>query len=180
MADTRKLPTPVVERWDWQLRGACRDLDSTVFFHPDGERGPQRDARIERAKQVCNGCPVLQQCRRHALSVEEPYGVWGGLSESERKDLLRDPDDVLCMLEDDRRASTDAAVSGDPRLSLGEPAQTAALRPSDCPPCTLGRTGDHRRPTARPRQRWPRLPADVGPCTGLAAVVTTRRAAPST
>lgn len=88
MADTRRLPTPVVERWDWQLRGACRDMNSAVFFHPEAERGPARAARIGRAKQVCRGCPVLEQCRRHALSVEEPYGVWGGLSESERHDLL--------------------------------------------------------------------------------------------
>ncbi len=79
MADTRKLPTPVVEVWEWQMRSACRSMDSAYFFHPDGERGPARVARIKRAKQVCHGCPVLDQCRRHALSVEEPYGVWRGL-----------------------------------------------------------------------------------------------------
>jgi transcription factor WhiB len=45
-------------------------------------------AREERAKQVCRTCPVMQQCRRHALSVREPYGVWGGLSKSERDALL--------------------------------------------------------------------------------------------
>ncbi len=41
------------------------------------------------AKQVCRGCPVLEQCRRHALAVQEPYGVWGGLSEGERNDIIR-------------------------------------------------------------------------------------------
>ena len=119
MADTRKLPTPVVERWDWQLRGACRDLDSSVFFHPDGERGPDRAARITRAKQVCNGCPVLHQCRRHALTVQEPYGVWGGLSESERSDMLRDPNDVLRTLEASRRAIPGTAPGGNLRLVGG-------------------------------------------------------------
>ena len=89
MADVRRLPMPVVQMWDWQLRGACRDLDSSVFFHPDRERGPIREARERRAKLICRRCPVLEQCRRHALMVHEPYGVWGGLSASERDDIIR-------------------------------------------------------------------------------------------
>ena len=40
--------------------------------------------RDERAKQVCATCPVLQQCREHALAAREPYGVWGGMTEDER------------------------------------------------------------------------------------------------
>ena len=89
MADVRKLPLPLIQAWDWQLRGACRDMDSSVFFHPERERGPLRAARERRAKLICRGCPVLEQCRRHALSVQEPYGVWGGLSASERADIIR-------------------------------------------------------------------------------------------
>jgi WhiB family redox-sensing transcriptional regulator len=89
MADTRRLPVPVTDIWDWQMRGACRGMDSTFFFHPEGERGAARVSREARAKQVCQGCPVLEQCRRHALAVEEPYGVWGGLSESERDEIVR-------------------------------------------------------------------------------------------
>jgi WhiB family redox-sensing transcriptional regulator len=89
MADTRRLPVPLTDIWDWQLRGACRGMDSTFFFHPEGERGRARVGREARAKQVCQGCPVLEQCRRHALAVEEPYGVWGGLSESERDEIVR-------------------------------------------------------------------------------------------
>ncbi len=84
----RRLPPPVTEIWDWQLRGACRGIDGSVFFHPDRERGQARAAREERAKQVCRTCPVIQQCRRHALAVREPYGVWGGLSKSERDAVL--------------------------------------------------------------------------------------------
>ena len=86
MADTRRLPVPVTDIWDWQMRGACRGMDSAFFFHPEGERGPARANREARAKEVCRRCPVLEQCRRHALAVHEPYGVWGGLSESERDD----------------------------------------------------------------------------------------------
>jgi WhiB family transcriptional regulator, redox-sensing transcriptional regulator len=86
MADIRRLPVPVTDIWDWQMQGACRGMDSAFFFHPEGERGPAREAR---AKEVCRRCPVLEQCRRHALAVQEPYGVWGGLSEAERDEITR-------------------------------------------------------------------------------------------
>lgn len=81
MADTRRLTIPVSDVWDWQLHSACRGMDSAVFFHPAGERGAARTGRETQAKQICSGCPVLTQCRTHALSVQEPYGVWGGLSD---------------------------------------------------------------------------------------------------
>ena len=89
MADIRRLPAAVTDQWDWQLQGACRGMDSAFFFHPEGERGAARVGREARAKQVCQGCPVIEQCRKHALAVEEPYGVWGGLSESERDEIIR-------------------------------------------------------------------------------------------
>jgi WhiB family redox-sensing transcriptional regulator len=60
-------------------------VDSSVFFHPDGERGRARTQRELRAKEICRNCPVLMQCRSHALKVSEPYGIWGGLSETERE-----------------------------------------------------------------------------------------------
>ena len=84
MSDSRRLPPPVTDNWDWQMQGACRDHDSAVFFHPSRERGPSRRAREQRAKQICRTCPVIDACRRHSLTVREPYGVWGGLSETER------------------------------------------------------------------------------------------------
>ncbi|WP_308116944.1 WhiB family transcriptional regulator [Pseudonocardia sp. WMMC193] len=89
MADTRRLPPALLEQWEWQKHAACRGMDSTLFFHPEAERGPSRTAREQRAKQICAACPVLETCRRHALSAEEPYGVWGGLSEHERLSLTR-------------------------------------------------------------------------------------------
>lgn len=87
MTDTRRLPKPITQEWEWQLEGACQGLNSSVFFHPDGERGSARTRRADRAKAICLRCPVLEQCRRHALTVREPYGVWGGLTEEERRDL---------------------------------------------------------------------------------------------
>jgi WhiB family redox-sensing transcriptional regulator len=89
MADISRLPGPVADIWDWQFQGACRDADPSVFFHPEGERGPSREARDRAAKAVCASCPVITQCRAHALSVREPYGVWGGLTEDEREQLYR-------------------------------------------------------------------------------------------
>ncbi|MFB9742206.1 WhiB family transcriptional regulator [Pseudonocardia sulfidoxydans] len=89
MADTRRLPVPVSETWDWQMRGACRGMDSAFFFHPEGERGPAKVNREAQAKAVCRTCPVVEECRRHALAVHEPYGVWGGLSEADRLEVLQ-------------------------------------------------------------------------------------------
>ncbi len=90
MADYSRLPTPVLDNWDWQARGACRGTDTTVFFHPDYERGANRETRTAAAKAVCARCPVIRQCREHALTVQEPYGTWGGLDEIERYAMITD------------------------------------------------------------------------------------------
>ena len=86
-----RLPTPTNDLWVWQMQAACRGMSSSHFFHPWGERGAKREARIKRAKQVCAQCPVVSICREHALQVQEPYGIWGGLSEDERLILLNRP-----------------------------------------------------------------------------------------
>ena len=88
MADTRRLPAPQVAYWDWQLNAACRGMASTTFFHPPAERGDERQARIQNAKEVCRTCPVIDQCLAHAQRIPEPYGIWGGLSEDERAQRL--------------------------------------------------------------------------------------------
>nr|WP_272885088.1 WhiB family transcriptional regulator [Corynebacterium phoceense] len=83
------MPGPTSELWEWQLHGACRGENSDVFYHPDGERGRARAQRENRAKAICSGCPVIELCREHALASAEPYGVWGGMSETERTIALR-------------------------------------------------------------------------------------------
>ena len=88
MAEISRLPGPVADIWEWQLQGLCRDVDSTLFFHPEGERGPARRNRDMAAKAVCERCPVIRECRSHALKVREPYGVWGGLTEDQRLEIL--------------------------------------------------------------------------------------------
>lgn len=89
MPQPQQLPGPNADIWDWQMKGVCRGVDSSVFSHPDGERGRARAQREMKAKEMCRACPVLVQCRAHALAVAEPYGIWGGLSESERELILR-------------------------------------------------------------------------------------------
>ncbi len=88
MTDISRLPGPALDHWEWQALGACRDVDTEAFFHPDGERGPSRSGREAAAKAVCAACPVIAECRAHALAAREPYGVWGGLSESDREQIL--------------------------------------------------------------------------------------------
>ena len=88
MTDVRWLPGPAVDKWEWQVHGACRDEDAELFFHPEGERGSSRAAREVAAKAVCARCPVMDLCREHALRTREPYGVWGGLSEAEREEVF--------------------------------------------------------------------------------------------
>jgi WhiB family transcriptional regulator, redox-sensing transcriptional regulator len=73
--------------WSWRLRAACRNVDSAVFFAPDGEQPHERDAREARAKAICARCPVVGPCAAHAIRYGERYGVWGGLSERERAAL---------------------------------------------------------------------------------------------
>ena len=85
MADLSRLPGPNADFWDWQLDSACRGLDSDIFYHPDGERGSARERRVSTAKAICAACPVMAQCRAHALKTKEPYGVGGGLGEEDRE-----------------------------------------------------------------------------------------------
>ncbi|MCW2830044.1 MAG: transcription factor WhiB [Aeromicrobium sp.] len=89
MVNVKRLPGPLIEAYEWQYEGACMGVDSEVFFSPEAERGAKRERREEAAKRWCHRCPVLDECREHALRVREPYGVWGGLTEGERAALAR-------------------------------------------------------------------------------------------
>ncbi len=88
MNELARLPRPIASEWEWQQDAACRDLPTEMFFHPDGERGPRRKNRENAAKAVCASCPVIQACRKQALSLQEPYGIWGGLSEDDRLAII--------------------------------------------------------------------------------------------
>jgi WhiB family transcriptional regulator, redox-sensing transcriptional regulator len=72
---------------DWRQRAACLDEDPELFF-PVGTTGPALD-QVERAKQVCRRCDVAEACLEWALDTNQDAGVWGGMSEDERRSLRR-------------------------------------------------------------------------------------------
>lgn len=72
---------------DWRHRAKCREVDPELFF-PIGNTGPAL-LQIEEAKAVCRQCPVMESCLEWALSTGQDAGVWGGMSEDERRALKR-------------------------------------------------------------------------------------------
>jgi WhiB family redox-sensing transcriptional regulator len=72
---------------DWRNHAACRDEDPELFF-PVGTSGPAL-LQIAEAKAVCRRCPVSSECLNWALASGQDAGVWGGLSEDDRRALKR-------------------------------------------------------------------------------------------
>ena len=73
----------------WQLRGLCRGNHSHLFFPPSTfERKDERARRELRARAICRVCPVMSECLDYAMRIREPYGIWGGFTENERRDLV--------------------------------------------------------------------------------------------
>lgn len=73
----------------WQLQAACRGPHADVFFPPlQFERKEVKIEREVRAKAICSVCPVRQECLEYALAIREQHGIWGGLNEVERKQLI--------------------------------------------------------------------------------------------
>ena len=68
---------------DWRHRAICRDEDPELFF-PVGTSGPAL-LQIAEAKSVCRRCPVVSECLTWALESGQDAGVWGGMSEDERR-----------------------------------------------------------------------------------------------
>ncbi|HUC06340.1 MAG TPA: WhiB family transcriptional regulator [Acidimicrobiales bacterium] len=68
----------------WRKQAACRGLDADVFY-PD----PEDEVDAAEAKAICALCPVRQACLEHALAHREREGVWGGMTERERRRIVR-------------------------------------------------------------------------------------------
>jgi WhiB family redox-sensing transcriptional regulator len=66
----------------WQERANCLGVDPDLFF-------PERGASTKEAKGVCGGCEVRLECLEYALRHGEKFGIWGGMSERERRRLRR-------------------------------------------------------------------------------------------
>ena len=73
----------------WATKAACRGPHAVVFFPPaHAERKEERIAREQAAKEICRPCPVRQECLDYAIRIREAHGIWGGLSEAERKAII--------------------------------------------------------------------------------------------
>ncbi|WP_085999490.1 WhiB family transcriptional regulator [Rhodococcus triatomae] len=67
------------------MDAACRSLGDYLFFAPSDERQYERSRRERGAKEICATCRVLLPCRQYAIAGNETHGIWGGMSESERR-----------------------------------------------------------------------------------------------
>ncbi|WP_233159958.1 WhiB family transcriptional regulator [Pseudonocardia sp. MH-G8] len=70
------------EEQDWQERALCAQTDPEAFF-------PEKGGSTREAKRICSGCEVRAECLDYALAHDERFGIWGGLSERERRRLRR-------------------------------------------------------------------------------------------
>lgn len=74
----------------WRENASCLQYPAVLFFGVDDSESPaERRLREDKAKRICATCQVRRQCLEYALTTREPYGIWGGLTELERKARLR-------------------------------------------------------------------------------------------
>jgi WhiB family redox-sensing transcriptional regulator len=66
----------------WQEQALCAETDPEAFF-------PEKGGSTREAKKICTGCEVKAECLEYALANDERFGIWGGLSERERRRLRR-------------------------------------------------------------------------------------------
>jgi WhiB family transcriptional regulator, redox-sensing transcriptional regulator len=114
---------------DWTVVAACRGMDPDELF--------VQGAAQNRAKTVCSGCPVRTECLADALDNRVEYGVWGGMTERERRALLRRRPEVRSwrqFLESAKEKYERATSPVDAVSSLAEDGVEAAMRGSSVPP----------------------------------------------
>jgi WhiB family redox-sensing transcriptional regulator len=70
------------EEAGWQERALCAQTDPEAFF-------PEKGGSTREAKRICTGCEVRSECLEYALAHDERFGIWGGMSERERRRLKR-------------------------------------------------------------------------------------------
>ena len=76
------LPIPEEDNRDWLGQANCMGVDPDLFF-------PERGSSTREAKEVCRGCVVREDCLDYAIARNEKFGIWGGLSERERRKVRR-------------------------------------------------------------------------------------------
>jgi WhiB family redox-sensing transcriptional regulator len=81
--DALGFDTDDAEEESWQDRALCAQTDPEAFF-------PEKGGSTREAKRVCRSCDVRSECLEYALGHDERFGIWGGLSERERRRLKRE------------------------------------------------------------------------------------------
>jgi WhiB family redox-sensing transcriptional regulator len=76
------LDVPITEERPWVVFSACRSADPEEFF-------PTTKEQEDRALAICATCPVRIECLEYALEARERFGIWGGLTDKQRRRLLR-------------------------------------------------------------------------------------------
>lgn len=77
-----QLTAVETEQLTWQRLANCLGVDPDLFF-------PERGASTREAKAVCRACVVREDCLEYAIVNSEKFGIWGGLSERERRRIRR-------------------------------------------------------------------------------------------
>lgn len=136
----------------WMAEARCKGATALMFpVRTLGQSGPTKEE--EQAKAICRQCPVIGPCRTYALDTQEPYGVFGGLGEAERRRILRKGYvgvHTCRRCEAQFSATTSAQRICGPCRTGGQEcrrcgARTASPYHQFCGPCRL--------PAARDRQR---------------------------
>jgi WhiB family transcriptional regulator, redox-sensing transcriptional regulator len=82
VTDADAFPMDVEDELRWQERALCAQTDPEAFF-------PEKGGSTREAKRICTTCAVRSECLEYALGNDERFGIWGGLSERERRRLKR-------------------------------------------------------------------------------------------
>ncbi len=80
--DTKLIEALVLDKLSWQDFANCSGADQDLFF-------PERGASTRKAKSICAACTVKVECLEFAITQGERFGIWGGLSERERRKIRR-------------------------------------------------------------------------------------------
>jgi WhiB family redox-sensing transcriptional regulator len=73
----------------WQNEAACMNQDTELFFTPDSSAPGAQVENLDTIRRMCAGCPVLSECFEHSVRHEQ-YGVWAGLTASERARIRKE------------------------------------------------------------------------------------------
>jgi WhiB family redox-sensing transcriptional regulator len=134
---------PLIKPEPWMAEGLCGQTDPEMFF-------PEKGGSTKNAKKVCQACPVRAECLDYALAGDQRFGIWGGLSERERRRLRTasketpppprvarrewtpEEDSRLRYLaaDPDRTNGTIARILGRPQASVRGRRRTLGIEPS--------------------------------------------------